>query len=104
MPRFERPSGTDVPAPRVRRNRLGHGPAHRDGRRHALYALFLAHRQREHKASCSFERQVHTMLRSSYLGHCRRMLPAVLGVLESRSNNAVHRPVLDAYLKRLACL
>ncbi len=51
---------------------------------------------REHKASGSFERQVHTMLRSSYLRHYRRMLPAVLGVLEFRSNNAVHRPVLDA--------
>ena len=51
---------------------------------------------REHKASGSFERQVHTVLRSSYLGHYRRMLPAVLGVLEFRSNNAVHRPVLDA--------
>lgn len=51
---------------------------------------------REHKASGSFERPVHTVLRSSYLGHYRRMLPAVLGVLEFRSNNAVHRPVLDA--------
>ena len=39
---------------------------------------------------------MHTVLRSSYLGHYRRMLPAVLGVLEFRSNNAVHRPVLDA--------
>jgi TnpA family transposase len=51
---------------------------------------------REHKASGSFERQVHTVLRASYLGHYRRMLPAVLGVLEFRSNNVVHRPVLDA--------
>ena len=159
--------------PRVRRNRLVHAPASRQPAP-ALYALFLAHRQREitdglvdllvevvhkvgsqarkrvlkaftrrdragprqgrvagqdrrgclraarghgarrrvpcsrrrgacwrrscarHKASGGFERQVHTVLRSSYLGHYRRMLPAVLGVLEFRSNNAVHRPVLDA--------
>ena len=32
----------------------------------------------------------------SYLRHYRRMLPAVLGVLEFRSNNPVHRLVLDA--------
>ena len=59
-------------------------------------AAVLAAIVREHKASGSFERQVHTVLRSSYLGHYRRMLPAVLSVLEFRSNNAVHRPVLDA--------
>lgn len=59
-------------------------------------AEVLAAIVREHKASGSFERQVHLTLRSSYLGHYRRMLPAVLGVLEFRSNNAVHRPVLDA--------
>ena len=51
---------------------------------------------REHKASGGFERRVHTVLRASYLRHYRRMLPAVLGVLEFHSNNAVHRPVLDA--------
>jgi hypothetical protein len=39
---------------------------------------------------------VHTVLRSSYLGHYRRMLPAVPGVLEFRSNNVMHRPVVDA--------
>ena len=43
---------------------------------------------REHKASGSFERQLHTVLRSSYLGHYRRMLPAVLGVLEFRHAGA----------------
>lgn len=51
---------------------------------------------RAHKASGSFERRVHSVLRASYLRHYRRMLPVVLGVLEFRSNNAVHRPVLDA--------
>jgi TnpA family transposase len=51
---------------------------------------------REHKASSSFERRVHSVLRASYLRHYRRMLPMVLGVLEFHSNNTVHRPVLDA--------
>jgi TnpA family transposase len=51
---------------------------------------------KEHKASGGFERQVHKVLRASYLRHYRRMLPVVLGVLEFRSNNAVHRPVLNA--------
>lgn len=67
-------------------------------------ASVLAAIVREHKASGSFERQVHTVLRSSYLGHYRRMLPAMLGVLEFPSNveprgspdNAAHRPMLDA--------
>ena len=58
---------------------------------------------REHKASGSFERRVHTVLRASYAGHYRRMLPAVLTALVFQSNNAVHRPVLDAidWIKRL---
>jgi TnpA family transposase len=51
---------------------------------------------REHKASGGFEHQVHRVLRASYLRYYRRMLPVVLGVLEFRSNNAVHRPGLDA--------
>jgi len=51
---------------------------------------------REHKATGGFERRVHMVLRASYLRHYRRMLPVVLAVLEFRSNNAVHRPVLDA--------
>lgn len=59
-------------------------------------ANVLAAIVREHKASDGFERRVHQVLRVSYLRHYRRMLPAVLGVLEFRSNNAVHRPVLDA--------
>jgi TnpA family transposase len=59
-------------------------------------ANVLAAIVREHKASGGFERRIHGVLRASYLRHYRRMLPAVLGVLEFRSNNAVHRPVLDA--------
>ena len=59
---------------------------------------------REHKATGGFERRVHTVLRASYLRHYRRMLPAVLAVLDFRSNNTVHRPVLDAidWLRRTA--
>jgi hypothetical protein len=57
---------------------------------------------REHKAAGTFERRVHAVLRSSYARHYRRMLPAVLTTLEFRSNNARHRPVLEAldWLKR----
>jgi hypothetical protein len=58
---------------------------------------------RKHKASGSFERRVHTVLRASYAGHYRRMLSPVLTALVFQSNNAVHRPVLDAidWIKRL---
>ena len=57
---------------------------------------------REHKAAGTFERQVHAALRASYAGHYRRMLPVVLTALSFHSNNAVHRPVIEAigWLKR----
>ena len=42
------------------------------------------------------DRQVHTIIRSSYACHYRRMLPKLLEVLGFRSNNATHRPLLDA--------
>jgi len=35
-------------------------------------------------------------LRASYGSHYRRMVPALLGVVEFRSNNAGHRPVIRA--------
>jgi TnpA family transposase len=56
----------------------------------------------EYKAAGTFERQVHAALRASYAGHYRRMLPAVLSALSFHSNNAVHRPVIEAigWLKR----
>ena len=41
-------------------------------------------------------RQVHTIIRASYASHYRRMLPKLLDALEFRSNNAVHRPLLEA--------
>ena len=57
---------------------------------------------REYKAAGTFERQVHAVARASYAGHYRRMLPAVLSTLSFHSNNAVHRPVIEAigWLKR----
>nr|WP_247891371.1 hypothetical protein [Azospirillum aestuarii] len=41
-------------------------------------------------------RQVHTIVRASYASHYRRMLPKLLDALEFLSNNAVHRPLLEA--------
>jgi Domain of unknown function (DUF4158) len=57
---------------------------------------------REYRAAGTFERQVHAALRASYAGHYRRMLPAVLSALSFQSNNAMHRPVIEAigWLKR----
>jgi hypothetical protein len=48
--------------------------------------------------------QVHTHLRASYASHYRRMVPQLLEALEFRSNNAVHRPLIEALelLKRYA--
>ncbi|MGI8447798.1 MAG: DUF4158 domain-containing protein [Streptosporangiaceae bacterium] len=43
-----------------------------------------------------YRRTVQTTLRASYTGHYRRGLIALLEVLEFRSNNAAHRPVIDA--------
>ena len=40
--------------------------------------------------------RVHTKMRVSYSAHYRKLLPRILEALELRSNNAAHRPVLDA--------
>lgn len=40
--------------------------------------------------------RIHTVVRASYGSYYRRMLPKLLAALEFRSNNAVHRPLLDA--------
>jgi TnpA family transposase len=50
----------------------------------------------EYKSVASYNKQVHEFLRSSYGGHYRRMLPKLLALLQFRSNNAAHRPVLTA--------
>ena len=44
----------------------------------------------------AYQQQVHKIIRASYSHHYRRMLPKILDALEFRSNNAKHRPVLDA--------
>lgn len=52
---------------------------------------------REAKANRSaFRGRVRTVLRSSYTGHYRQMLPHLLAVLSFRSNNAAYRPVMEA--------
>ncbi len=45
-----------------------------------------------------------TVIRNSYRGHYRRMVPTLLAALEFRSNNDRHRPVMDALdlVKRFA--
>ena len=43
-----------------------------------------------------FEREVQETMRASYGHHYRRMLSPVLDALDFRSNNTVHRPVVDA--------
>lgn len=44
----------------------------------------------------AFHLQIHKIIRASYGHHYRRMLPCILDALEFRSNNSLHRPVLDA--------
>ena len=52
---------------------------------------------REFKTSGStYRRTVQTTLRASYTNHCRRGLIALLDVLEFRSSNTAHQPVIEA--------
>ena len=52
---------------------------------------------REYKSTGpGYALQVQTRLRASYGAHYRRLLPDLLDVLEFRSNNAAHRPVIRA--------
>ena len=52
---------------------------------------------KEFRATGSAYREVvHTIMRASYSGHYRRMLPHILDALPFRSNNAAHRPVIEA--------
>lgn len=43
----------------------------------------------------AYSLKLHTVMRASYQGHYRRMVPAILSALEFRSNNEVHRPVIQ---------
>ncbi|MDJ0901104.1 MAG: hypothetical protein QNJ55_20065 [Xenococcus sp. MO_188.B8] len=43
-----------------------------------------------------YQQRVHTVVRNSFASHYRRMIPQLLEVLEFRSNNDIHRPVIEA--------
>ena len=51
----------------------------------------------EYKSTSTADRRrVHNVIRASLAGHYRRMIPQLLEVLEFRSNNDIHRPVIEA--------
>ena len=50
----------------------------------------------EYRSSGVFEERVQTTMRASYGRYYRRMIPTLLRVLTFQSNNAVHRPVIEA--------
>jgi len=71
--------------------------------RHVVYPAVAGGEQtlqdlvREFKTSGStYRRAVQTTLRASYTNHYRRGLIALLGVLEFRSSNTTHQPVVQA--------
>ena len=51
---------------------------------------------KESEASEGYETQVRLVARASYSHHYRRIVPVLLEVLAFHSNNALHRPVMDA--------
>jgi hypothetical protein len=44
----------------------------------------------------AYKRRVHNVMRASFANHYRRMIPQLLELLEFRSNNDLHRPVIEA--------
>ncbi len=51
----------------------------------------------EYKATgTAYRQRVHTIMRTSFAHRYRRMIPQLLGALEFRSNNDIHRPVIEA--------
>lgn len=52
----------------------------------------------------AYREKIHTIIRASYGTHYRRMIPEILNILDFRSNNEVHRPVIRALglIKRYA--
>ena len=44
----------------------------------------------------AYRKKIHTIVRASYGSHYRRMIPEILGILEFRSNNDTHQPVIRA--------
>ena len=52
---------------------------------------------KEYKAKGhAYREQVHTRMRASYRNHYRRMVPLFVNMLDMRSNNEIHRPVVQA--------
>lgn len=47
-------------------------------------------------AGPGYLRKVHSVVRASYGGHYRRILPLILSTLQFRSNNNRHQPVIEA--------
>jgi len=44
----------------------------------------------------AYREKIHTVIRASYGSHYRRMVPEILCILNFRSNNEVHQPVIRA--------
>ena len=51
---------------------------------------------REWQSGPMYKKSLRTTIRGSYTRHYRRMVPALLDALELRSNNTLHRPVIEA--------
>jgi hypothetical protein len=52
---------------------------------------------REFKSTgTAYREKVYTVMRSSYSNHYRRIAPIFVEPLEFRSNNDIHRPVIEA--------
>jgi hypothetical protein len=51
---------------------------------------------REWQSGPVYRKTLRTTIRNSYAGHYRRMVPKLLDALDFRSNNAIHRPVIEA--------
>jgi len=50
----------------------------------------------EHRAKGTLDQRIRAVMRGSYAGHYRRMMPKLLSALRLRSNNAAWRPILGA--------
>src|SRR5256714_4949953 len=53
---------------------------------------------KEYKAKGSYQQQVYLKMRSSYRDHYRRMVPRLLNMLDVRSSNSMHQPVVRALI------
>lgn len=52
--------------------------------------------QERKRTGATFRGKVYVRIRSSYLHHYRRMVPAILETLNFHSNNDQHRPIIEA--------